>query len=70
MATVAEHMARELVTRAPDEHALAAARAMDGRHVGAAIVLGDGGLRGILTERDVLGRSPPVPPSTARSRSG
>ena len=54
MATVAEHMARELVSVGPDEQLSAAAQAMDSRHVGAAIVLDGGRLLGILTERDVL----------------
>jgi CBS domain-containing protein len=54
MATVAEHMSRDLVVVAPVDGLAAAARAMDARHVGAALVLDDGRLAGILTERDVL----------------
>ncbi len=54
MATVAEHMSRDLVRVGPEEPLAAAAKAMNDRHVGAALVLEGGRLSGILTERDVL----------------
>jgi CBS domain-containing protein len=54
MATVAEHMSRDLVTVGREEPLVGAAKAMDDRRVGAALVLDGGRLVGILTERDVL----------------
>lgn len=54
MASVADHMARDLVTVAPDEVLGVAAKRMAERRVGAALVLEGERLGGILTERDVL----------------
>jgi CBS domain-containing protein len=54
MATVAEHMSRDLVVVVTTDSLEAAAKAMDARRVGAALVLEDGTLVGILTERDLL----------------
>jgi CBS domain-containing protein len=54
MALVSEHMAGNLVTVAPDELLVAAAKRMAERRVGAALVLEDDRVTGILTERDVL----------------
>ena len=54
MALVSEHMAGNLVTVAPDELLTAAAKRMAERRVGAALVLEDERVTGILTERDVL----------------
>ena len=54
MATIAEIMSRDLVTVEPGISLQEAARQMDERHVGAALVLEGDALRGIVTERDVL----------------
>ena len=54
MATIAEIMSRGLLTVAPGISLQEAARQMDERHVGAALVLEGGALRGIVTERDML----------------
>ena len=54
MATIAEIMSRDLVTVEPGISLEEAARRMDERHVGAALVLEGDALRGIITERDVL----------------
>ena len=54
MATIAEIMSRDLVTVEPGISLEEAARRMDERHVGAALVLEGDALRGIVTERDVL----------------
>ena len=54
MATIAEIMSRDLLTVSPDISLQEAARQMDERHVGAALVLEGDALRGIVTERDVL----------------
>jgi CBS domain-containing protein len=42
------------VTVEPSASVAEAATVMGGRHVGSAIVLGEGGVSGIFTERDVL----------------
>jgi CBS domain-containing protein len=47
-------MSRDLVDVTPGTTLAAAAKKMSGGRVGAALVLEDGALRGILTERDVL----------------
>ena len=54
MVTVREVMSTALVTVEPSTSIAEAATVMGGRHVGSAIVLGDGGVSGIFTERDVL----------------
>jgi CBS domain-containing protein len=54
VATIAEIMSRDLVTVEPGISLEEAARRMDERHVGAALVLEGDALRGIITERDVL----------------
>jgi CBS domain-containing protein len=54
MATIAEIMSRDLLTVEPGSPLQEAARQMDERHVGAALVLEGDALRGIVTERDVL----------------
>jgi CBS domain-containing protein len=54
VATIAEIMSRGLLTVAPGISLQEAARQMDERHVGAALVLEGDALRGIVTERDVL----------------
>ena len=54
MATIAEIMSRGLLTVEPGISLQEAARQMDERHVGAALVLDGDALRGIVTERDVL----------------
>lgn len=54
MATVASIMSREVLSVAADTALTAAAQKMSGGRVGAVLVLEDGQLRGILTERDVL----------------
>ena len=54
MATIAEIMSRDLVTVEPGISLEEAARRMEERHVGAALVLEGDALRGIITERDVL----------------
>jgi CBS domain-containing protein len=51
---VAEHMSRDLLTVASSIALAEAARAMHGRGVGAVLVVEDGRLTGILTERDML----------------
>jgi CBS domain-containing protein len=52
--TIAEIMSRGLLTVEPGISLQEAARQMDERHVGAALVLEGDALRGIVTERDVL----------------
>jgi len=52
--TIAEIMSRGLLTVEPGISLEEAARQMDERHVGAALVLEGDALRGIVTERDVL----------------
>jgi CBS domain-containing protein len=54
MARVAEVMSQDLLVVERSQSLLAAARAMHERRVGAVVVLDDGRLVGILTERDVL----------------
>jgi CBS domain-containing protein len=52
--TVSETMSRTLVSVGPSATLCDAAKLMNERRVGAALVLDAGQLRGILTERDVL----------------
>jgi CBS domain-containing protein len=54
MTTVGEIMSRELLDVEPGLPLAEAAGRMDERRVGAALVLSEGRLAGILTERDVL----------------
>jgi CBS domain-containing protein len=54
MSTVERHMSRNLLTVGADERLAEAARKMADRGVGAVVVLHEGRLAGILTERDVL----------------
>jgi CBS domain-containing protein len=54
MAFVSEHMARDLVTVAPDDLLGGAAVRMAERRVGAALILDGERLVGILSERDIL----------------
>jgi CBS domain-containing protein len=54
MSTIGEVMSTDLLTVAEDDTLVATAAAMDARRVGAVLVLRDGRLVGILTERDVL----------------
>jgi CBS domain-containing protein len=54
MAIVADLMSRDVLSVAPDATLPAAAAEMSGRRVGAVLVLEEGRLVGILTERDVL----------------
>lgn len=54
MPTVGEIMSRSLLTVEPTMTLTEAARQMEGRKVGAVLVVSDGRLTGILTERDVL----------------
>jgi CBS domain-containing protein len=54
MTTVRDIMSTTLVTVEPGVTVAEAAAVMSGRHVGSAIVLQDGRLAGILTERDIL----------------
>jgi len=54
MSVVADHMARDLVTVAPDELLGSAAARMAERKVGAALILDGERLIGIMSERDVL----------------
>jgi CBS domain-containing protein len=54
VATIAQIMSRGLLTVEPSISLQEAARQMDARHVGAALVLDGDALRGIVTERDVL----------------
>jgi CBS domain-containing protein len=54
MASVREIMSRELVTVDPWSTVAEAATVMGGRHVGSALVMEEGHLTGIFTERDIL----------------
>ncbi len=54
MATVADHMSRDLLIVEPSEAIGVAAREMASRNVGTVLVMDEGRLVGILTERDVL----------------
>jgi CBS domain-containing protein len=54
MPDVASHMTRDLLTVSPSAPLRDAAREMHARGVGAVLVLDEGRLIGILTERDML----------------
>ena len=54
MSVVANHMSRDLLTVEPGERMVEAAKRMVARGVGAVVVLREGRLEGILTERDIL----------------
>ena len=54
MATVAEIMARDVLSVGPRASLVETAQQMQGRYVGSALVLEGEQLRGILTERDLL----------------
>jgi CBS domain-containing protein len=54
MASVGEIMSRDLLQVEAELPLEEAAKRIDERHVGAALVLADGRLAGILTERDIL----------------
>jgi CBS domain-containing protein len=54
MATVGEIMSRDVLAVEPAAALVEAAAQMHGRRVGAVVVLAEGRLVGILTERDVL----------------
>lgn len=54
MPLVENHMTRDLVTIGSEATVVEAARQMAARRVGAILVLGETGVCGILTERDVL----------------
>jgi CBS domain-containing protein len=54
MSTIGEVMSTDLLTVEEDATLVATAAAMDARRVGAVLVLREGRLVGILTERDVL----------------
>jgi CBS domain-containing protein len=54
MSTVGEIMSRSLLTVQPSMTLTDAARQMEGRKVGAALIVAGGRLTGILTERDIL----------------
>lgn len=54
MSTIREIMSTSLITVAPNASVAEAATVMGGRHAGSALVLEDGRLAGIFTERDVL----------------
>jgi CBS domain-containing protein len=54
MTTIREVMSTEVVTVAGTSTIAEAATVMGGRHVGSALVLEDGRLTGIFTERDIL----------------
>jgi CBS domain-containing protein len=54
MTSVREIMSRELVTIDPSAPLLEAARVMSSRNAGSVLVLDEGSLVGILTERDLL----------------
>jgi CBS domain-containing protein len=54
LTTVGEIMTRELVTVGPSVTAMEAARAMTAGRAGSALVVEDGALVGIFTERDML----------------
>jgi CBS domain-containing protein len=54
VSVVANHMSRDLLTVAPEEHLDGAAKRMVDRGVGAVLVLEGDRLVGILTERDLM----------------
>ena len=54
MPPVSEHMSGNLLTVAAETPVVDAAKEMDERSVGAVLVLRDGRLEGVFTERDVL----------------
>jgi len=54
MRAVRHHMSSDLLTVEADMSIIEVAQRMVDRNVGAVLVLDDGGLTGILTERDVL----------------
>jgi CBS domain-containing protein len=54
MPVIANHMSRDLLTVSADDRLGEAAKRMVARGVGAVVVLAEGRLTGILTERDVL----------------
>src|SRR4051794_36884236 len=54
MASVDRHMSRDLLTVEAGVPVVAVARRMVDRNVGAVLVLEDGRLAGIMTERDVM----------------
>jgi CBS domain-containing protein len=54
MAKLRDVMASDLTTVAPDATVAEAAQLMSVRHVGSALVMDDGGLVGIFTERDIV----------------
>jgi CBS domain-containing protein len=54
MAVVSNHMTRDLLTVAGDERLADTAKRMVERGVGAVLILKDGKLDGILTERDLM----------------
>ena len=54
MALVDRHMSRDLLTVAPGMPVVSVAQRMAERNVGAVLVLEDGRLAGIMTERDLM----------------
>ena len=54
MPSVSEHMSENLLTVSAATSVSAAAKEMDERSVGAVLVLAEGRLEGVFTERDVL----------------
>ena len=54
MTTIREVMSTEIVTVGDSSTVAEAATVMGGRHVGSALVIEDGRLIGIFTERDIL----------------
>ncbi len=54
MATIRETMSTNLITVAPTATVAEAATVMGGRHAGSALVVEEGRLAGIFTERDVI----------------
>lgn len=51
---VRDHMQTDLVVVGPDDSLASATRLLDSRRVGSALVVDDGNLVGILTERDIV----------------
>ena len=54
MSTVGDVMNRDLITVDPATTVAEAATVMGGKHVGSALVMEDGRLSGIFTERDIV----------------